>query len=537
MFLKYILYLICIVMLICGNSVAEEKADSQKDNQESVVTQSDEELLIEEDLEIVEEEIIPESTPKKEEEEKPAPTPEDKPKPEKKEVKKEEASEVTPEKPDEVEIKEEVTTTDKKDPEEPKVQEKTEPEEIAEEVQEEPDIVAEDEDIIVEDDDEELLITDDSEEELLQDQENIETGKSKESKVADEESTPTQKNDPIVEDQQEIQMIDIPTNTLDDLEEPEVVKDKEEKDSPTEPARIEKTKSIDFAKNLKEYRSPRRAMFLSLLVPGLGQAYARRQWKTAIFGVAEAALLGLSIKQYYEGNQKQEEADNFANEWYSAARFADYYENLNAYVKQQVQEKYNTGGAFTDAQVDSIVSSMVQNDIYFNNVTYYRGALSKGDLETMYANNEFVQGWKDCAPLFDTISPNNLYNLSPVYDGYTYFLYNNPDIHDSLEIKIYLNRYQNSDTTIMQAQGFSAKQQEYLSMTRRANELYDVGKAFIFVMVANHIVSAIDALITARAYNDSLLRKKSVWKHIHLNQQFSLLETGVKTKIGLSVRF
>ena len=50
------------------------------------------------------------------------------------------------------------------------------------------------------------------------------------------------------------------------------------------PAKIEDARAINFARNLKEYRSPKLAMLMSLVLPGSGQVYAKSNLWAAGFG-------------------------------------------------------------------------------------------------------------------------------------------------------------------------------------------------------------------------------------------------------------
>ena len=67
-------------------------------------------------------------------------------------------------------------------------------------------------------------------------------------------------------------------------------------------------KSINFAKNLKDYRSPKIAILLSLLFPGAGQAYAKNYLKTGIFGAVEVALITAGTMFGLKGKEQIEKA-------------------------------------------------------------------------------------------------------------------------------------------------------------------------------------------------------------------------------------
>ena len=86
-----------------------------------------------------------------------------------------------------------------------------------------------------------------------------------------------------------------------------------EKPKEVVPVTIESVHSINFAKNLKDYRSPKMAMFLSLIVPGLGQAYTKHYVRAGIFIAIEAAAIGGAIFYNAKGKNEYNAAKNFAD--------------------------------------------------------------------------------------------------------------------------------------------------------------------------------------------------------------------------------
>jgi hypothetical protein len=53
-------------------------------------------------------------------------------------------------------------------------------------------------------------------------------------------------------------------------------------------------------------------------------------------------------------------------------------------------------------------------------------------------------------------------------------------------------------------------------MMSQSNSSYKIATNILFIVLLNHVVSAVDALISARVYNDALLGKQSFWRHIDL---------------------
>ena len=90
--------------------------------------------------------------------------------------------------------------------------------------------------------------------------------------------------------------------------------------APMKPAKIEEARAINFAKSLKDYRSPQMAMLMSLVVPGLGQAYTKNYWRTGLYLVAEATIISISAVYMNKGKDKYNQAKAFADKNFSAAK-------------------------------------------------------------------------------------------------------------------------------------------------------------------------------------------------------------------------
>jgi hypothetical protein len=241
----------------------------------------------------------------------------------------------------------------------------------------------------------------------------------------------------------------------------------------------------------------------------------------------EAALIGFAAKSFYDGKEEKKSADRFAEANYKVSNFTQFYDNMKSHLFKICKD-----AGLSDSVANARVNEYIVQELYWgNDVPYYQGNLSQGELEAMYEDNYFVQGWNDCDPSYNPLTG---YDTSGIYK------YNNDwYFDDTLKFKPFVSKYENGQIvkgkeTIF---GYSQNQSTYMDKLSRSNQLYDIGNIFIFVLLANHIASAVDALITARAYNDELLNKKSVWQHINLEQNFAMTETGVKTNIGLKVRF
>ena len=71
-------------------------------------------------------------------------------------------------------------------------------------------------------------------------------------------------------------------------------------------------------------------------------------------------------------------------------------------------------------------------------------------------------------------------------------------------------------------------------MVSKSNNYYKTAQGILFTLIVNHILSAVDALISAKAYNDALLGKESFWQHLSIEQQ--MVAIGPSPSAGLTMR-
>jgi len=292
------------------------------------------------------------------------------------------------------------------------------------------------------------------------------------------------------------------------------------------PAVIEDGRSINFAHNLSEYRSPRIAMLLSLLVPGLGQAYARSYVKAGAFGAAELATIGVAIYFNVMGNNKYEEAKSFANDNYDVDRMKIYEGGLLAEFEKRIDD-----GRITDS-MDRFPQDYGDTSFYEaarNGESYYYESI-RGDY--------FTPGWKDSGPSLAEILTLSVGDTVRGADSSKYVLYyQNPAVENSAtEAYFYLlTRIASSGAVTEGILGYSSNQAKYNSMMEKSGSYYDAVNYTFYVLLLNHIASAIDAGFTARAYNARLLGQESVWNRLSVEQMY--VYTGSEVSPGIALRW
>jgi hypothetical protein len=277
-------------------------------------------------------------------------------------------------------------------------------------------------------------------------------------------------------------------------------------DQESKPLLIEKTQSINFAKNFKEYRSPKVAIGLSLLLPGAGQAYCHHKLKTGIFGFVEVAFIAAGAIVGYQGNKRMKKARDFADGNYSIDSLANYYSKLVKYYEGK------------DFDVDSQIFIS-----YIDYGTFKNEAGAKSQSYYNYIGHEvspYIQGWTDVTPKFDA-------TFDPIDKNY----FAN---EDSAYLVYYVT--DQGDTSAAQF-GFSEKQKEFNKKVSKANSYFRWSKNLFTMLLINHIVSAVDAGITAKAYNEKLLGKNTLWQKFNLKETIVSTPGGPAQGFSLEVRF
>ena len=84
---------------------------------------------------------------------------------------------------------------------------------------------------------------------------------------------------------------------------------------------------------------------------------------------------------------------------------------------------------------------------------------------------------------------------------------------------------------------FFRKPEKFSKKISESNKYYRISKGVLTMLLVNHIMSAIDAGITAKAHNDQLLGKESFWQRINIEQQTVQTVNGTASGYALQVIF
>lgn len=206
---------------------------------------------------------------------------------------------------------------------------------------------------------------------------------------------------------------------------------------------------------------------LSLAIPGAGEYYTKSYWRAGGFVIAEAALWVFYASYTKKGNNQTNLFQDFADQHWSVVRYATWIQD-NA-------PKLNPVASFTDylipgtgnlppwQQVDWTKLNAVENliaQVAGNGFTHqlpHRPEQQDDELIGKYP--QFAAGWDDAGV------------MTP-------------------------QRIVNSDV--------SQRFLDYSKMRGKANDFYNVATTGAILLVANHLLSALDAAWSAAQFNNNL---------------------------------
>lgn len=219
--------------------------------------------------------------------------------------------------------------------------------------------------------------------------------------------------------------------------------------------------NIKISENKK---TPILAALFSFAVPGTGQIYNEDYLKAGIFMAAEAAALIFAIQYENKGDDQTEFFENYANQNWSAARYARWTLNNLEFLNQ------NTG----------------------NN-------LSADDYQVFYANGSV--NWNELNRLEDAIGSYYSHKLAPFGDQQYYEM-----IGKYSQFNVGWNEFGDENTPYDWYNHDPVVEQfNYYSKQRgKANDYYNISKWAVITVVSNHIISAIDAAWSASRFNKKL---------------------------------
>lgn len=251
---------------------------------------------------------------------------------------------------------------------------------------------------------------------------------------------------------------------------------------------------------IKDKKSLFLAGMFSAIIPGSGEFYTENYWQSILFIGIEAASWIVNIKYNKKGDDQTNFYQNYANEHWSVVRYANWIErNLDKIVPDQTnvqkcrvlfQSVYKPGDKPWEQinwdklnEIERIIGSGGGKGQAFSHTLPYYGEQQYFELIGKYP--QFSQGWDD--------SDQN----------------DNGDFYDRVT-----NNFK-----------------YYSSERGKANDYYNIASTFASIIVVNHIVSAIDAVLMAHFYNKA---------HLNVSYNSNVLPNGkisIHPNFHLSINF
>lgn len=225
---------------------------------------------------------------------------------------------------------------------------------------------------------------------------------------------------------------------------------------------VSKDDEIETSLALKK-RKPLIAAGLSVVLPGAGQVYNEDYWKTAIFASIEAAAIVAAIVYYQKGDDQTDSFIAFANSdnGWNVDKYAHWSVDNASRINPNILEGDPILKIFTNGDDGDVVWSKL-NALETKIGSWYSHQLAPFDDQQYYEMigkyQQFNPGWKD-------------FNYT---DAYTY--------GDPLTATFYW----------------------YADERGKANSFYDISNLAVKILLANHILSAVEAAFSANRFNKKI---------------------------------
>ena len=274
------------------------------------------------------------------------------------------------------------------------------------------------------------------------------------------------------------------------------------------PVKVSKVYGMDEIKG--RYKSPRKALFMSLVLPGTGQLYVGGATFTNVRGgvylALEAALWGgwyyYSVHKYNDQVSKYKKfaKKNFSIGTYEQKMHDVFYALDGAEEEDAFRLRYLNS---REVYCESIYGKATSNGCYTSDKAFYNDANH---------TNRFTSG----KTLGEDLEKIKLYDAGDFYQQISREQYvlgwidvENETLPSDLDL--------DDPNAEFVKLGESSAQKKYRSMRSKANDYADLQAWFFGGIILNHLVSALDAALTANAHNKTLYEEKlSWWDKMHL---------------------
>lgn len=207
-------------------------------------------------------------------------------------------------------------------------------------------------------------------------------------------------------------------------------------------------------------RAPMLAAGMSVILPGAGQFYNEDYWKTAIFVTIEVAAIVTAIAYNSKGDDQTTSYENFANssDGWTVEKYAHWSVDNATRLNPQIPEGDPVLDIF-DGEGNVIWNKL--NDLETTIGGYYSHRLAPYNDQQYY---EMIGKYQQFNPGWNDFNYDDDYNYGDLVTPTFYW---------------------------------------YADERGKANSYYDTSNLAVKILVANHIISAVEAAFAANSYNRS----------------------------------
>lgn len=220
-------------------------------------------------------------------------------------------------------------------------------------------------------------------------------------------------------------------------------------------------------------RSPLLAIGLSVILPGAGQVYNKDYWKSAIFATLEVAAIVTAVMYDKKGDDQTASYQAFANSengW-----------SVNRYAHWSVKHARRINPAIPEG-------SAVLDGLFINE----------------NQANEKVN-WSKLHKLETAIGKYYSHQLAPYDDQQYYEMIGKYEQFASGWNDFYSQDYKYTDTfDYYNDDPITSTFLWYADERGKANSYYDVSNLAVKIIIVNHVISAVEAALSANRYNKRL---------------------------------
>jgi len=265
-----------------------------------------------------------------------------------------------------------------------------------------------------------------------------------------------------------------------------------------------------------------KAMLFSMILPGAGQFYADKSLiRTYVYPVIELALIGGILYFNNEGDKKVDDYEYFANGETITQQIGDY-----SYTGPRYRREYQNN-------VQAILIAHSNVDIYDG--TFFR--LDASDSQHFYEDigkyNKYIFGWADWYHTFAADEGAFVLDLPEYSDAFVLS-------GDGIDARwlgnhtiVNINAGNMNAMVPASSSSNSQMRQDYIAMRKEAETEYSSARLVSLGLVANHLISAIDAAVLTTNRNRLSISQSP----FRMNYYTALRENRITPTFNLSYSF